>query len=102
MHSVPRWAAQGARELELPLYEHMPELLERYLGHLGTPVTLVSVNDGGLLRNTTRSSLRIRNLETMAAAEFESLLLSADLFLTENGMSISMGKALCAGCRVAH
>jgi hypothetical protein len=97
VHSVPGWALQGARELKLPLYEYLPEIFERYLGHFDTPITMVSVNDGHLLRNTSRTQLRIRNLDTLSASDFEALLLSADLFLTENGLSISMGKALCAG-----
>lgn len=97
VHSVPGWALQGARDLHLPLYEHLPELLEHYLGECEIPVTLVSVNDGRLLRSTTRTALRIQNVPSLPAAAFEQLLLSADLFITENGLSISMGKALCAG-----
>lgn len=97
MHSVPRWAIQGARDLRLPLYDFLPEVLERYLGTHAIPVTLVSVNDGTLLRPPPRGALRIVNRATLPASDFEDLLLSADLVLTENALSIAMGKALCAG-----
>jgi hypothetical protein len=93
-HFVPNWAAQHARKLGLPFYDFLPRLLEWYLAPLGGRVRIVSVNNGSLLR-ATGPTLRIDNLASVSKEEFEALLFAADLVLTENGLSISVGKAVC-------
>jgi hypothetical protein len=95
-HFVPRWAIEGVRLLKLPFYEYFAELLDLYLGGLDAPVHVVSVNDGNLLRTRPGSRVRFTNLAPLSAPEFEAHLLGSDLALTENGMSISLGKAVCA------
>ncbi len=93
-HFVPNWAAQHAGKLGLPFYDFLPQLLELYLAPLGGRVRIVSVNNGSLLR-AAGPTLRIENLASVSKEEFEALLFSADLVLTENGLSISVGKAVC-------
>jgi hypothetical protein len=95
-HSVPNWAVRGAYDLGLPFYWYLPDLFEQYFGGLDTPVTIVSVNDGTLLRAAPDASVRITNLGPISHTEFERLLFGADLVITENKLSISMGKAVCA------
>jgi hypothetical protein len=95
-HSVPNWAIRGARRLGLTFYDRYIELLEDYLGGSPATVRLVSINDGGLLDAARDSSLRVTNLAPVPTTQFEELLFSADLVLTENKLSISMGKAVCA------
>jgi hypothetical protein len=51
-------------------------------------VTLVSVNDGSLLPQPSDGSFKIVNLPQMEFTEFENLLFSADLVITENKVSI--------------
>lgn len=95
-HSVPNWAWRGAEAFGLSLYRHLPEILDHYLGDLPRPVTVVSVNNGSLLAARKDHRLRQVNLAPIPKAEFEALLHAADLVLTENKVSISMGKAICA------
>jgi hypothetical protein len=94
-HSVPNWAWRMAEALGLPFYRYLPVILEYYLADLGKPVTLVSVNNGGLLSPPPDGTVRFLNLEPIPKTQFEGLLFGSDLVLTENSVSISMGKAIC-------
>lgn len=96
MHSVPTWAWKLAEQLRLPFYRHLPDILGYYLEGAGRPVTVVSVNNGGLLAPPSNGSFDIVNLAPMEVGDFEDLLFSADLVITENKASIAMGKAICA------
>lgn len=95
-HSVPHWAWRHAEQLKLALYDVLPRLLERHLGPLAGRVTFVSSNNGHLLQPPAGARLRITNLGPVPVATFEELLYAADLVLSENGLSISIGKAVCA------
>jgi Family of unknown function (DUF6365) len=95
VHSAAGWARQAADLWNLPYYRHLSRLLSVYLTGLGRPVTVVSVNDGRLLAPADAPDVRIVNLAPIPAAEFEALLIASDLVLTENGVSVSLGKAVC-------
>src|SRR5215470_5257826 len=94
-HFVPHWAWQVAQMLHVDLYRYLPELLDHYLGDLPKPVTVVSVNNGRLLDPAGAPRIHIVNLPPVSVSEFEALLLSSDMVITENRLSISMGKAIC-------
>ena len=94
-HLVSNWAWRGSEAYGLSFYRHLPLLFDEYFGALQPPVTVVSVNNGGLLRPPAGSRLRLVNAAPMPVEEFEALLLAADLVLTENRVSISLGKAAC-------
>lgn len=94
-HSVPHWAWQAAEALRLAFYRFLPRLLDQYFGPLGAPVTIVSVNNGRLLEPPPDARVRIVNLEPLPTPAFEGLLFGSDLVITENKVSISMGKAIC-------
>lgn len=94
-HLVSNWAWRAAEQLGLPFYQRLPQLFDRYLGGLEPPVTLVSLNNGELLAPAPGSKLRLVNLAPLPTAEFEALLQASDLVLSENGVSISLGKAVC-------
>ncbi len=94
-HSVPNWAVKAAGQLRLPFYQYYPELLDVYFADFDAPVVIVSVNDGSLLHTSPGSSVRIVSLGPVPQSDFEALLLAADLVITENKLSISMGKAVC-------
>jgi hypothetical protein len=96
LHSVPAWAWKMAEALRLPFYRFLPEVLAYYFESIGRPVTLVSVNNGRLLAQPSGGSFRIINLPPMPITAFEKLLLSADLIVTENKPSFTMGMAICA------
>jgi hypothetical protein len=55
----------------------------------------VSVNNGKLLEAPPNSRIRFVNLGPIPTSGFEELLFSSDLVVTENRLSISMGKAIC-------
>src|SRR5205823_4919876 len=90
MHSVPTWAWKMAEALHLPFYRFLPEILAYYFEGIGKSITLVSVNNGSLLPQPSEGSFSIVNLPHLGFSEFERLLFSADLVLTENRLSISM------------
>jgi hypothetical protein len=94
-HSVPNWAWRAAEALELPFYRFLPQLLGEYFRDTARPVTIVSVNNGSLLDPAASFGARIVNLAALPTADFEALLFAADLVITENKVSISMGKAIC-------
>jgi hypothetical protein len=94
-HSVPTWAHEWARRFGHPYYDVLSDLVVHYLSDLGRHVAVVSVNDGTLLRPVESEGLSIRNLSTLPKEDYEALILSADLMLTENKISVSLGKAVC-------
>ena len=94
-HSIPNWAWQAADTFCLPFYDFLPQILDEYFGSTVKPVTIVSVNNGNHLSTPPGSRVRIINLAPIPPAEFEALLFSSDLAITENKVSISMGKAIC-------
>lgn len=94
-HPIPTWAWKFARTAALPYYDFLPEIYETWFSGLDRPVTVISVNSGELLRAPEGGTIRFLNLGTLPSAEFEALLLGADLVLSENRLSISLGKAAC-------
>jgi hypothetical protein len=95
LHPVPSWAWRNAKTLGLPFYRFMPRLLDYYLGEVPGGVTVASVNNGALLAPPPGSRIRIVNVPPLARREFEALLFSSDLVITENKLSIAMGMAIC-------
>ena len=94
-HSIPNWAWQAADTFCLPFYDFLPQILDEYFGSTIKPVTIVSVNNGSHLSTPPGAKVRIINLGPIPSVEFEALLFSSDLVITENKVSISMGKAIC-------
>jgi hypothetical protein len=94
-HPVPTWAWRNAEALGLPYYRFLPSLLDHFLGGVPGGVTVVSVNSGSLLVPPPSARIRILNVPLLPRPEFEALLCSSDLVLTENKLSIAMGKAIC-------
>lgn len=96
VHSVPNWAWRQAEAMNLSFYRYLGAFLDQFLGDLPRRVTVVSVNNGLLLKTPLDCRIKIVNLEPLPTTDFEALLFSADLVLTENSVSIAMGKAICA------
>lgn len=93
-HASARWAWETADAFELPYYRYLPALLERLFAPAPKPVRVVSVNNGRLLSAPAGGKLTMANLRSMPRRAFEELLLSSDLMLTENRISITIGKAV--------
>ena len=95
LHSAPGWAARFAAEWRLPYYAYLPAILDAHLAEVPGPVTVVSLNHGPALTPPAGSRVRFRDLAPRSKQEFERILLAADLVLTENGVSATLGKAVC-------
>jgi len=94
-HSVPGWAWRAAHIYGLPYFSFLPQILEYHLGALASRTVVVSVNNGSLLPERTDAKLRIVNLPILPVPEYESLMFASDLMITDNKISISLGKAVC-------
>jgi hypothetical protein len=93
-HSVPRWSFRLAKTLKAPLYDFLGEILTEYVADVAEPVTIVSVNDGTLLRPSPNKKVRVVNLAGLPLSEFDALMLSSDLVLTENIVSFTLAKTV--------
>ena len=93
-HSVPRWSFRLAKTLKSPLYDCLSEILTEYVADVQEPVAIVSVNDGTLLRPSPGKRVRVVNLAGLPLAEFDALMLSSDLVLTENIVSFTLAKTV--------
>jgi hypothetical protein len=95
LHMVSNWAWKSAETFGLSFYRHFGQLLLQYLAPLSRDVTVVSVNNGSLLGSDSIRGARVMDIAPMTPPDLDNLLFSADLLLTENKVSISMGKAVC-------
>ena len=91
---IPGWAVRVAAAIDHPYHRLLPEFLTYYFEGLDRPVTIVAVN-GQDLPQCESDSVRIVPAGTMPVEGFEALMFAADLLLTDNGLSIAMGKAVC-------
>jgi hypothetical protein len=95
-HSVPTWAQAFCQRHQLPYYRFLSRVLEIYLAGQDRPVAVLSVNGGSLLAQSSADDLRIVNLGQLAPGEYEQIMFASDLMLTDNRVSVSLGKAACA------
>lgn len=96
VHLASRWAWMIADLLDLPYFHFLDRLLAGYLDDCDRPVRVVSVNSGDLLgAGAPQRGVEVINVAGLAPDDFEALLLSADLVLTENAVSAGLGKAAC-------
>ena len=94
-HTVSNWAWKSERSLGLRFYENFSALLSLYLGQIGRRVTVLSLNSGDLLATSSHPDVSIVNMAPVSPPEMDRLMFSSDLVLTENQVSISLGKAVC-------
>ena len=95
LRSNSTWQAELAEQQNLHLHEYFTDLLTLYLDGLGKPVSLVSVSDRNKLRLCSDNKwLKVINLPNLPPDEYQTLLHSADLILTDNEISYSVGNAI--------
>jgi hypothetical protein len=97
VHVTPNWAWRMAEDWRLPHYAMLPAVLETLFRDVERPVRVISINNGGLLMECDSDRLSIRNSGVMPRDEYEALLASADLLLTDNAVSATIGRAICSG-----
>ncbi len=104
LHLTSHWVCRAAELLRHPYYSLLPEVISGFLFGLARPVTLLSVNNGSLLPQVDSGNVRIVNAGTMDPAQYERLLVASDLVITENRISVSLGKAICLlrPCAILH
>jgi len=100
-YPIPGWAVRVGEAIGHPYHRLLPEFFEYYFGGLGAPVTIVVVN-GQAIPARAPGDVRIVPMPILDVDRFEALMFAADLLLTDNGISIAMGKALCGLQACAH
>ncbi len=100
VHATPNWAWRIAEDWQLPHYPLFDRVLEQLLGTVERPVTVISVNNGALLAERDTPTLTIRNSGLLAHHDYEALLNAADLLITDNAVSTTIGRAALAGVPV--
>jgi hypothetical protein len=97
LHAAPGWAVHLARDLRLPHYRYLSELLAELFAALKRPVVVVSVSTDGLLAPVRVEGFHAVNVPPLPPDEFERLIAASDLMLTDNAISVSLGKAVSLG-----
>jgi hypothetical protein len=95
-HFVPAWTERVARMLERPYYEELSAFFQRVFTGLDQPVTIVSVNESGLLLPSLTKDVRIAN-HLAPSYNFVERLIHGDPFkalLFESGVLVSSAKLL--------
>lgn len=101
LHAAPVWSEHIATQLGVRLFDQWPRLIDAHLAGFADRTTVISVNRGGLLP-TDRSRARIVNQPALCPDEFDRLLRSCDLFVTENKISSTLARASFGPSRSAH
>jgi hypothetical protein len=94
-HAVAGWAVEFCRRHGLPHYARFTSVLEHLFSAVPAPITVLSVNGGGLLAPSSSSRLRVVNLGQLGPRDYDDLLLASDLMITDNCISVSLAKAAC-------
>jgi hypothetical protein len=94
-HSIPSWALEFCRRHSLPNHAYWTRIFASLFRDPPRPVTIVSVNNGSLLGASPVPGVRAINVGSLTPEEYDQLLLSSDLMLSDNGISVSLGKAVC-------
>lgn len=97
VHTTPNWAWRIAEDWQLPHYPLLDRVLEQLFGTVERAVTVISVNNGTLLAERDTPTLTIRNSGQLQHHEYEALLDAADLLVTDNAISSTIGRVALAG-----
>jgi hypothetical protein len=92
--SVGSWALQAATELRIPYREVVVQLAARALSHLGIPVRLVFLCGEEQERIESAGQLTVQYLGRVPFDLAQSLLLAADLVLSDNVTSSMVSRAV--------
>jgi Family of unknown function (DUF6365) len=88
------WQAKLAKEYGVRVYDHLTELLADYLRGLKRPVTVVSVSDKQRLRPDRARRMRVVNVGNLDPTDYQRLILSADLVLTDNQIGYTLATTI--------
>ena len=88
------WQAKLAEEYEVRVYDHFTDLLANYLRGINRSITLVSVSDTQSLRPDRMKKIRVVNVKNLAPDDYQRLILSADLVLTDNQIGYTLATTI--------
>jgi len=88
------WQAKLAKEYGVRVYNHFTELLAAYLRGIRRPVTVVSVSDKQRLARDRSGKVRVVNVSNLDPLEYQRLILSADLVLTDNQIGYTLATTI--------
>jgi Family of unknown function (DUF6365) len=95
VHTVSSWAMAFCRRHGLPNYRYFHRTIGQMLGSIDRGITLVSINGGSLLQASSSPAVRIVNVGQLAPAQYDELILASDLVISDNRLSVTLGKAAC-------
>jgi hypothetical protein len=102
VHVMSNWASRFARHWNLPHHVFLPGFFEASLGGTGERVVVVSVNHGGSLPNRTANNVTVLNSAPLPPEAYNRLIDAADLVITDNAVSATVGRRICLGEPVAR
>lgn len=88
------WQSTVAEQFGVHLYDHLGEVLGLYLSGFPKPVCLVSVSDSHELAGSEFRNFRIVNIRNVPPQEYQKLLLSADLLVTDNEIGYTLARSI--------
>jgi hypothetical protein len=88
------WQAKLAEEYGVRVYEHLTDLLAGYLAGIKRTITLVSVSDKQFLHPDQSKKIRVVNIGNLAPDDYQRLILSADLVLTDNQIGYTLATTI--------
>lgn len=97
LHTVSGWARRFAAAFDLPYHAYLPRLLAGYLSGVPGGVSVVSVNGAEPRRPVGRDDVRYRAVDALPPDRYQALLAAADLLVTENRVSASLGRRVALG-----
>jgi Family of unknown function (DUF6365) len=87
------WQSILAEQYGLTLYERLGELFAAYLADLPNRTTLVSVSSRHQI-SCSSHSMQIHNIGNLPPNEFDLLVLSSDLVITDNEIGYTLAKTI--------
>ena len=88
------WQARLAKEYGVRVYNHFTDLLSTYLRDIRHRVTLVSVSDKQRLSSDRSRRVRVINVSNLDPSDYQRLILSADLVLTDNQIGYTLATTI--------
>jgi hypothetical protein len=88
------WQAKLAKEFGVRVYNHFTDLLAAYLRGIKRPVTIVSVSDKQRLSPDRSGKMRVVNVSNLDPLDYQGLILSADLVLTDNQIGYTLATTI--------
>ena len=88
------WQSVLAQRYGVRLYDHLSDLLKFYFGHSEKRVVVISVSSHHKLKAVSTPNFTVENRENLPPSEFDRLVLSSDLIMTDNEIGYGLAKTM--------